>query len=466
MSNALDTTRIQARIGELLAEYQIPSAAIGVLRDGEITDFAIGVKNVETREPTTTDTVYQCGSLSKTWTALAFMQFVDEGTVELDEPVRTYLPGFKVADPEVSAKVTPRHLLNHTNGIEEAFGDPGEGEDVLERMVENIVDAPQVFPLGSSLGYSAALGSAILGRIMEVVGGGRWDDLMRSRLFGPMGLTRTSTWRGQVDETRAATSHVVKSPEAGASVLRTEEKYLPRAYGPGGNVNSTPREVLALAHVFLHGGKAPNGAQIVSPEIVHEMMASRVPIPEPYMFGPEWALGLVVADWHGETVFGHDGSTGGQTAHMRFLPDSNLAIAMMMNGSPRLSLFGRAFNEILSELGAVTVPDLPEPDPNLKLDLSKYVGRYARLENQYAIEAEGDRLYLSFIFDPRRAEAFGRDRLSYELLPIDESHFLMRPLDPRDDPQPIALYDFEDGVPQFLHMTFRACPRVGDPQRP
>ena len=129
---------MQAQVSELLAEYGIPSAAIGVLHDGEITDFAVGVKNLETAEPATTDTIYQCGSMTKTWTALAFMQLVDEGKVGLDEPVRTYLPGFTVADPEVSAKVTPRHLLNHTNGIEEDFGDPGEDDDVYERMVEKI----------------------------------------------------------------------------------------------------------------------------------------------------------------------------------------------------------------------------------------------------------------------------------------------------------------------------------------
>src|SRR3954468_8599375 len=144
----IDVPRFQARVAELLAEYGIPSAAIGVLHQRELTEFAVGVKNVETREPVTTGTVYQCGSMTKTWTALAFMQLVDEGKVDLDEPVRTYLPGFGVADPEASARVTPRQLLYHTNGIEEAYSDPGEDDDVYERMVDNIGGAPQVFPLG------------------------------------------------------------------------------------------------------------------------------------------------------------------------------------------------------------------------------------------------------------------------------------------------------------------------------
>src|SRR5258708_32137332 len=143
------------------------------------------------------------------------MHLVDEGKVGLVEPVRTYLPGFQVADPEVSAKVTPRHLLNHTNGIEEDFGDPGEDDDVHERMVENIADAPQVHSLGHTHGYSAALGYAILARVMEVVEGKRWDDIMRDRLFVPLGRTSTSSRYDQVDQDRAATGYLVRSLDEG-----------------------------------------------------------------------------------------------------------------------------------------------------------------------------------------------------------------------------------------------------------
>ncbi len=372
MTKKIDGSQIQARVSELLSEYGIPSAAIGVLQDGEITDFAIGIKNRSTEEPVTTNVIYQCGSMTKTWTALAFMQLVDERKVSLDEPVRNYLPGFKVADPEVSAKVTPRHLLNHTNGIEEDYGDPGEDADVYECMVDNIASAPQVFPLGYTHGYSAALGYAILARIMEVIDGKRWDDIMKERLFDRLGLTSTSSWREDVDQDRAAMGHVILSLEEGPIVAPVA--YLPRAYGPGGNISSTVREVLTMARLLLSGGNTPNGTRIVSVESIREMMESRVPIPDPYMFGPEWALGLIVCDWHGETVYATDGSTIGQNARLRILPDSGIAIAMLTNGGPRESFYKKVFNAILADLGAVTIPDLPQPDPTLKLDLSKYEG--------------------------------------------------------------------------------------------
>ncbi|HEX4220776.1 MAG TPA: serine hydrolase domain-containing protein [Pseudonocardiaceae bacterium] len=447
-------------IAEILAEYQVPSAVIGVLRDGRRSEFAIGVKNVETREPATTDTVYQCGSMTKTWTALAIMQLVDEGALDLDEPVLSYLPRFRVADAETTAGLTPRHLLQHTNGIEEAYGDPGEADDVYQRMVDNIADAPQVFPLGRTHGYSAALGYAILARILEVHDQARWDDVMRARLFDPMGLTSTNSWREQVDETKAATGHLMVSADRDPIV--SPMPYLPREYGPGGNITSTVGEVLTMAHVILNDGVAPNGRRIVSAESVREMKRSRVSVPDPYMFGPEWGLGLIVCDWHGETVYATDGSTIGQNARLRLLPDSNTAIAMLTNGSPRESCYRKVFNEILTELGSVTIPDLPAPDPTLTLDPARYVGSYGRPGTGYEVSAEAGKLYLSFAVNPVHAAVLGKpDHLRYELAAVSATNFLMLPADPAEEIQTIALYDFTDGAARYLHTNSRVHPRLG-----
>lgn len=456
----MDSTRIRRRVAEILAAYQTPGAAVGVLHRGEVTELAFGTKDVRTSEPVEADTIFQCGSLTKSWTALAFMQLVDEQKVDLDAPVRTYLPGFEVADRGVSARVTPRHLLDHTNGIEEAYGDPGEDEDVYERMVENIAEAPQVSPLGHTHGYSAALGYAILARIMEVIDGKRWDAVMADRLFVPMGLTGTNSWQGNVDPVRAATGHLIRSIEEGP--IPTPVDYLPRSFGPGGNVTSTVREVLALAHVYLNEGVAPNARRIVSAAALREMMTSRVPVPDPYMFGPEWALGLVVCDWHGRTVYAHDGSTIGHNARMRIVPDEDLALVLLTNGGQREVLYKEVFDEILSELGLVTIPPLPEPDPGIALDPSRYVGVYERPGATFQVTADDGRLELTVDLDPMHAEFMGLpERITYDLLPITETHFLMPPVGPLQDPQTVAIYDFQDGIAQYLHTNSRVHPRRG-----
>jgi CubicO group peptidase (beta-lactamase class C family) len=459
VAGVIDTPHLRAQVAGLLAQYGVPGASVGILHDGQITEFAVGVKDAVTQEPATTGTIYQCGSMTKTWTALAFMQLADEGKVALDQPVRTCLPGFKVADNDATARLTPRHLLNHTNGIEEDYGDPGEDTDVYQRMVDGIAGAPQVFPLGRTHGYSAALGYAILARIMEVADGKPWDDIMRDRLFDPLGLTSTNSWHEQVAPGRMATGHLIPSPAQ--DPITTPVPYLPRAFGPGGNVTSTAREVLTMAHTLLDRGRAPNGRQIVTAGSVQEMMQSRVPVPDPYMFGPAWALGLIVCDWHGQTVYASDGSTIGQNARLRVLPDSNLALTVLTNGGPRESLGKKIFNEILAGLGAPAIPDLPAPDPALKLRLPAYEGVYGRPGTRYEVTARDRNLHLTVFLNPMHAQFLRKpDRREYELLPVSPTHFLMPSPDPLEDTQTVAIYDFENGHAQYLHTNSRVNPLI------
>lgn len=437
-------------VAELLAAHGVPGAAVGVLRHGEVTEYAVGVRDAATGAPVTTDTVFQCGSQTKTWTALAFLGLVDEGKAGLDEPVRALLPGFAVADPDTTRRLTPRHLLHHTDGIEEAYGDPGEGDDVLERMVAAIAGAPQVSPLGRTHGYSAALGHAVLARILEVVDGKPWDQVMRDRLFTPMGLTSTNTRPDQVDPTRGAVGHLLGDH----GPVRTPVDHLPRAFGPGGGLTSTVGEVLTLAHVLLGEGVAPNGRRIVSAGALREMTHSRVPVPDPYLFGPAWGLGLIVCDWHGRTVYATDGSTIGQNARLRLLPDEGMAVAVLTNGGPRESLFRAVFDEIL---GAGTVPAPPTPDPARTLDPARYTGVYERPGARYEVSSTGTALRLALVTDPARAAITGTpERVEHDLLAVSDEHFVTGPA---DDQWTVALY--EVAGTRYLHTNARVHPRTG-----
>src|SRR6186997_1387844 len=129
---------LSSRLAALLERHHVPGAAVGVLHRGEVTTAAAGVVNLDTGVEATPDTVFQIGSQGKMWTATVLMQLVDEGRVDLDVPVRTYLPAFAVADQHVSENVTLRHLLSHTSGIDgDNFADFGRGDDCLERYVES-----------------------------------------------------------------------------------------------------------------------------------------------------------------------------------------------------------------------------------------------------------------------------------------------------------------------------------------
>ncbi len=114
-------------------------------------------------------------------------------------------------------------------------------------------------------------------------------------------------------------------------------------------------------------------------------------------------------------------------------------------------------------VGGARGPDLPKPDPALKLDLSKYEGVYERLGARYEVEAEGGKLYRTFVRKPMHARVLDKpERIKYELLPIDETHFLMPSEDSLEDTQTVAIYDFKNGAAQYVHTNARGIPRAGN----
>src|SRR3712207_978478 len=130
----VDQLSLQARLEELAAKYDVPGASVAVLTGDEVTTAAIGVLNRETGVEATTDSLFQIGSITKVYTAALVERLVERGQLDLDEPVRTYLPEFQVADETATRTVTLRHLLSHCSGIDgDHFEDTGRGDDVLEK---------------------------------------------------------------------------------------------------------------------------------------------------------------------------------------------------------------------------------------------------------------------------------------------------------------------------------------------
>src|SRR3954452_10185044 len=130
MSNLSDVKAwLDEQLPLLLEKYDVPGAAWGVLHDGEVVDGSGGLLSKATGVEATPDSVFQIGSITKLWTSTLVMQLVDEGLVQLDEPVRTYLPEFRIGDEQAAAVITVRQLLNHTAGFEgDIFTDTGVGD--------------------------------------------------------------------------------------------------------------------------------------------------------------------------------------------------------------------------------------------------------------------------------------------------------------------------------------------------
>jgi CubicO group peptidase (beta-lactamase class C family) len=369
---------LQARLDELRERHGVPAASAAVLHGDELDAAASGILNLDTRVEATTGSLFQIGSITKVWTATLVMQLVDEGRIELDAPLRRYLPDFRVADETVSERVTIRHLLTHTSGIDgDHFADTGRGDDALELYVRGCAELPQVHPLGATMSYCNT-GYTLLGRVLEVVADGVWDDVLRTRLVEPLGLTHTATLPEDVLRFRAAIGHI---QPPGQELSTAPAWGLPRTAGPAGAICSTASELLEFARLHLQDGLGRDGKRLLSEDAAHAMRQPLVEVPTGGIgeSARHWGLGWSVHTWSGRTVVGHDGGTIGQAAFLRVVPDSGTAVALLTNGGDPFGLFRELCGELLAETTGIELP--PEPVPAGSppaVEAASYVGRYER----------------------------------------------------------------------------------------
>ena len=131
-----------------MKRLKVPGISIGIYHKGKEWTAGFGVTNLEHPLPVTPNTLFQTGSISKTFTGTLLMMLVEQGKVNLDSPLRKYIKDFKLKDENVAKKVTIRHLLTHTGGwVGDYFNDFGEGDDALAKMVKDIGKLPQIQPL-------------------------------------------------------------------------------------------------------------------------------------------------------------------------------------------------------------------------------------------------------------------------------------------------------------------------------
>ena len=456
----IDTARLQQRLDELIAEHKVPGATLGVLHDGEVHELAAGVLNRSTGCEVTPDSLFQIGSITKAYTATVIMQLVDEGKVELDAPVRTYLPDFSVADPDVSARVTVRHLLTHTSGIQgDHFEDTGRGDDCVEKYVATCAELSQNHPLGATMSYCNS-GYSVLGRILEVVEGKVWDQVMRERLFAPLGLTRTNTLPEEAILHRVAVGHLTLEPDADPTV--TPMWVLPRSVGPAGLINSTVADVLAFARMHLDGGKAADGTQVLSDGSVRAMQEPQVDVPDRYTLGDKWGLGWILFQWDGRSLYGHDGTTLGQNAYLRILPETGTAVTLLANGGTPHAVYQAIFSDVLQAVAGISVPAFPTPpETPLELDLTPYEGTFARLNVtcELVCNDEGTGLAATVTASGPLADLAGDPVQRAQLTPVDGEVFLAK-FEKAAEAIPFVFYDFVDGGPQSIHFGARAMPRA------
>jgi CubicO group peptidase (beta-lactamase class C family) len=382
---------ISEHLPTLIEQYDVPAAAVGVMVDGEVVEHAAGVLSMATGVEATTDSVFQIGSVTKLWTSSLVMQLVDEGEVDLDATIRSYLPEFRIADESAARRITVRQLLTHTSGFEgDIFTDTGLGDDCVEKYLGVLHDVPQVFEPGSMWSYNNA-GFCVLGRLVEVLRGAPYDACLRERLAKPLGLTHVATSPHEAVLFRTAVGHIQPAQDAPQEPARIWA--LSRSnIAAGSMLAMDARSLLAFARMHLDDGGAADGGQVLAHGTAARMHEKQVDLPYLGHLGTSWGLGFERFDTPEGEIIGHDGATIGQYAFLRIVPDAGLAVVLLTNGGNAAALYAELVGHVLSELTSVRLPELPVPpaDPP-RVDAAAYVGTYSCDEADLAVtqDAEG-----------------------------------------------------------------------------
>jgi CubicO group peptidase (beta-lactamase class C family) len=354
--------------------HHIPGASIGVLAGGEILTQGFGVTSLDNSLPVTPATLFQVGSITKTFTCAAAMTLVEEGRLSLDATVKSLLPEFRVMDAEATAKATVWNLLTHTAGwLGDFFIDSGGGDDALPKYVARMIELPQVVPLGQQYSYNNA-SFVLLGAVLERVAGVSFYRLLHERILTPAGLRECYLKPDDLMTKRFVAGHWVRQRQASVATPWG----LPRNGEPVGALVSNVEDLLRYARMMLAGGKAGSGTQVLSAESVAAMLSPQAPI-----WGESQAIGLA---WHidcfgGQPLVQHGGATTGQQAYLEFAPGRGFAIAILTNADTGVQLIHTIRKQALRHFLGI---ELPENRP-----IDRPLSSFREIEGRYHLPRLG-----------------------------------------------------------------------------
>lgn len=388
------------QVHRLAADLSVPGVSVGVLADGADRYAYYGITSTTNPLPVDQTTLFQFGSTAKTYTATAIMVLMERGELELDAPVRRYLPEFALQDEDVAQAVTVLHLLNHTAGWEgDLSDDTGDGDDALQRYVALMRNIKQVTPLGATVSYNNA-SLSVAGRIIEKLTGKTYETAMRELLLAPLGLDDTLFRMTEIMTRRFAVGH---TQDDDGTITPARMWAIPRGNGPAGGMSATAADQIGWARFNLGDGTAPDGTRILSSESLQRMHQPTVSMPGSAI-GDHVGISWLLRDVGGTRLVTHGGTTVGQHSEFVLAPEQNFGLISLTNCGPN----GPQFNEQLRVWALEHYIGVIEADPvpvRLRDDaLARYVGTYETILVLCDITAQDGQLLATLRVKPEMRE--------------------------------------------------------------
>lgn len=330
---------IEATIGQVMQDWKIPGMGVALYKDGELLLCkGYGVKDLSSGTPVDAHTLFQIGSVSKSFTAAILAQLSDEGLLGWDDRVKDHLPDFELFDPWVTENIQIKDLTSHRTGLRDDIGtylgNLGYNRDDIYRMLKLM---PPAYTFRGDYQYNniTFIPAAM---IIEKVTGKSWEENVCERIFTPLGMTH-STLNGEgfgaaLADGSAALPYAFerKGREMDVWPMLGDEQALwwLTVIGPAGSISCPPEDLIKWAVFHLHDGKAGD-TQLISEkqmDFLHRGVTITSQTPEKTnLYGHCW---FIEQTRKGRLYF-HTGTTWGMTTLCAFIPEMDFAMTIQVN---------------------------------------------------------------------------------------------------------------------------------------
>jgi CubicO group peptidase (beta-lactamase class C family) len=325
-----------AYVTRSMAAWKIPGLAIAIVRnDSVVLAKGYGVKTLGRPDPVTPRTLFAIGSSSKAFTALAVAMLVDEGKLKWDDRATQHLPGFQMYDPYVTRELTVRDLLTHRSGLAASDLLVFQPRMTRDSILYRVRYVKPTWSFRSHYGYQNVMYLAAGQIAARLSGSGRtWDDVIRDRIFTPLGMTHSNTSVSALEGLPdVATPH-----DEIDDTVRTVPYFNLDPIAPAGSINSSVRDMAQWVRFQLAGGKVA-GKPLVSAAAFGETRTPQTIVPlegfwkiaiqDAHLLN--YGLGWYLHDYHGRLIVEHGGNIDGMTALVALLPEERTGLVVLSN---------------------------------------------------------------------------------------------------------------------------------------
>ena len=334
--------RFRLFMGAEMKRWQVPGIGVGIYKDGRILfSEGFGYRDVEKKLPVTSNTLFAIGSASKAFTAMDVQILVDDGKVDWDKTVQTYLPDFKLKDEVATARLTVRDLVCHRSGLPRHdglwYGTSLSRKDIYDRLryLDFSADLRSAFQYNNLMFLTAGY---LVGKLTN----SSWEEFTRQRIFEPLGMASSNF---SVEDSKKSDDYSLPYQKKEGKVVEVPFRNID-SIGPAGSINSNVNDILRWVQFHLNKGKVGE-KQVVSEAGQREVFTPSMFMREPMLsVQPDkqsimsYGLGWFLETYRGHKLVHHGGAIDGFYFLNGFLPNDNIGVVVLTNlaGTPFLQI--------------------------------------------------------------------------------------------------------------------------------